>query len=103
MSEFETVYRISYRPDGQENPIHLGKLVLGADHMVKARAASPDFSEALKELEGEINDMPVLHVDDVPPNASPLESWVRIVERGTAEFPSALKTLLHERYDLIVE
>lgn len=95
-------YRISFLPEGFDKPVILGKLLLNKEHKVKAKAAHPDYAEAMAELEKEINEMPVLHLPDAPPNASPLESWVKIIERGDDEFPAALKTILTDNFDLIV-
>ena len=94
---------LRYLPEEAQRAVYIGRLVVDDKHMVAAEPANAELGPYMKELADEINAMNVLHVDDMPPDAKPFESWSRIVKRGDRDFVAALTTMLTERYGFEVE
>ncbi|GAB5390404.1 MAG: hypothetical protein Alpg2KO_33720 [Alphaproteobacteria bacterium] len=89
---------LKYTRDGSDTAEDIGALLLDDAHMLTAEPAHPGAADYLRDLAEEINAWGCLHVNEAPPQAKPFESWARVIERGTDEFPKVLQDLLKRDY-----
>lgn len=93
---------ITYKREPNQKPEEIGALLLDDAHMLTAEPAHQGAAEYLGELAEEINAWGCLHVNEAPPQAKPFESWARVIERGSAEFPKVLADILTRDYGFAV-